>query len=49
MVGARQCMLVFAGGETDDVKLIIEASEEMEGYLSAVARYNREQKEAAWA
>ncbi len=45
MVGARQCMLVFAGGETDDVKLIIEASEEMEGYLSAVARYNREQKE----
>ena len=47
MVGARQCMLVFAGGETDDVKLIIEASEEMEGYLSAVARYNREQKEAA--
>lgn len=45
MVGARQCMLVFTGGETDDVKLIIEASEEMEGYLSAVARYNREQKE----
>ncbi len=45
MVGARQCMLVFTGGETEDVKLIIETSEEMEGYLSAVARYNREQKE----
>lgn len=44
MVGARQCMLIFEGGETDDMKLIIEASENMEGYLSAVARYNRDQK-----
>ncbi|MCI8610341.1 MAG: hypothetical protein HFE66_00290 [Clostridiales bacterium] len=46
MVGAHQCMLIFSSREMDDVKLIIEPSEEMEGYLSAVARFNREKKEA---
>ena len=44
MVGAHQCMLVFQNRNMGDIKLIIEPSEKMEGYLSAVARYNREKK-----
>lgn len=46
MVGAHQCMLVFENKDADDIKLMIEPSEDMEGYLSAVARYNREKKKA---
>ncbi len=46
MVGAHQCMLIFSSRDMDDVKLIIEPSDEMEGYLAAVARFNREKKEA---
>ena len=45
MVGAHQCMLIFSSRGMDDVKLIIEPSEDMEGYLSAVARYTREKKD----
>ena len=44
MVGAHQCMLVFQSRDMGDIKLMIEPSENMEGYLSAVARYNREKK-----
>ena len=39
-------MLIFSSRDMDDVKLIIEPSDEMEGYLAAVARFNREKKEA---
>lgn len=46
MVGAHQCMLIFSSRDMDDVKLIIEPSDEMEGYLSAVARFNQDKKEA---
>ncbi len=45
MVGGHQCMLIFSSLGMDDVKLIIEPSEDMEGYLCAVARYNRENRE----
>ena len=44
MVGAHQCMLLFSSRELEDVRLIIEPSEKMEDYLSAVARYNKEKK-----
>lgn len=42
MVGAHQAMLVFTDTEYGDVRVTIEPSEQLEGYLSAVARYNRE-------
>ena len=42
MVGAHQALLVFTDTEYGDVRVTIEPSEQLEGYLSAVARYNRE-------